>query len=103
MIYHTIKIEDSDYQHLEKSAQIAGLTIEEFLKKLITEHQTLKREISHKQLKKYSRTQSKNRWVLLSEKIRRNPPLKGAGDYVRKSINEFKNDFEFNHDKEISK
>jgi len=42
----------------------------------------------------------KSRWAELSERIHKNPPLSGAGDYVLEYFQEFREDFAFEHDKE---
>ncbi len=39
----------------------------------------------------------KSRWVHVSERIRNNPPLRGAGEYVRNCSKEFREDFALNH------
>ena len=42
----------------------------------------------------------RSRWVCLSEQIGKNPPLSGAGDYVRECSREFRDEFAFRHDSE---
>jgi hypothetical protein len=96
MIYHEIKIEDSDYKYLEKSARIAGLSIEEYLRQIIQHQQTFKKTLTNPQ----SARTKKSRWAKLSEKIRKNPPLRGAGDYVSKMSKDFRNEFSFRHDED---
>jgi uncharacterized protein HemY len=40
----------------------------------------------------------KSRWARLSEEIKKNPPLRGLGDYVRSCSKEFREDFALNHE-----
>ena len=42
----------------------------------------------------------RSRWARFSERIRKNPPLSGAGDYVRECSREFRDEFAFGHDSE---
>ncbi|MDM8525059.1 hypothetical protein QUF80_16940 [Desulfococcaceae bacterium HSG8] len=47
-----------------------------------------------------SEEQGGSRWARFSERIRKNPPLSGAGDYVRECSREFRGEFAFRHDSE---
>ena len=96
MIYHEIKLEDSDYKYLQKSARVAGLSIEEYLQQIIQNEQLLKIRLRKQQ----NTGTDKSRWAKLSEKIRKDPPLRGAGDYVSKMGEDFKNEFSFKHDED---
>jgi ABC-type uncharacterized transport system ATPase subunit len=40
----------------------------------------------------------KSRWAKFSEEIKKEPPLRGLGDYVRQCSKEFREDFALNHD-----
>ena len=96
MVYHEIKIEDSDYKYLKKSAKIAGLDIEKYLKQLILNQQNSKTKVTTEKISE----PGKSRWAKLSEKIRQNPPLRGAGEYLFQSTENFKKEFSFKHDEE---
>ncbi len=100
MPYRTIEIEDRDYQDLERAAKNAGVTIQLFLKQLITKQQVADKDTSHKMLDSKQGKRKKSRWALFSERIRKNPPLRGAGEYVRQCSKEFREDFAFKHDEE---
>ena len=40
----------------------------------------------------------KSRWAEISERIQKDPPLRGAGEYVRQVSKEFREDFALTHD-----
>jgi hypothetical protein len=40
----------------------------------------------------------KSRWATFSEEIKKEPPLRGLGDYVRQCSKEFREDFSLNHE-----
>ncbi len=67
----TIEIEDRNYQYLERVAKNAGVT-----------------------------KRKKSRWALFSERVQKNPSLRGAGEYVRKCSKELREDFALKHDEE---
>lgn len=50
MVYHTIEIEETDYQYLDRAAKAAGTTIQLFLKQLITKQQLTEQVKSQKTL-----------------------------------------------------
>jgi len=45
-----------------------------------------------------SEEQGGSRWTRFSERIRKNPPLSGVGDYVRECSRDFRDEFTFRHD-----
>jgi hypothetical protein len=59
----------------------------------IAEERTSQKETDPESLKK-------SRWARFSERIRKNPPLTGAGEYVRECSREFRDEFAFKHDSE---
>lgn len=98
MLYHTIQIEDPEYRYLEQRAKAAGLSIQLFLKQLITGQQIAEKQQGHERHKPEHISTKKSRWAQCSERIRRNPPLRGAGEFVRQCSKEFREDFTFRHD-----
>jgi hypothetical protein len=99
MIHVTVDIEETDYKYLERAAKSSGVTIQLFLKQLITRQQLFDQEKSQrKQIPTEETTSGKSRWAKLSERIQKDPPLKGAGDYVRQASKEFREDFALSHD-----
>lgn len=99
MIHLTVDIEETDYKYLERAAKSSGLTIQLFLKQLITQQQLFDQEESQKKLITPEKiTHKKSRWAELSERIQKDPPLRGAGEYVRQVSKEFREDFALTHD-----
>ncbi len=92
-----IELEDADYQYLEKSANIAGVSVQALIKDILSKRRNADNGVD---LNSEKVKQKKSRWASFSERIRQNPPLRGAGDYVRKSSKEFREDFAFKHDVE---
>ena len=99
MRYRTIEIEDTDYQYLEKAAKSAGITIQSFLKQLIAQ-QLGDNGGSHNVTMPKHANRQKGRWAQFSKRIRKNPPLSGVGEYVRKCSEEFREDFALKVDEE---
>ena len=99
MRYRTIEIEDTDYQHLEKAAKSAGIPIQLFLKQLIAQQLGGNGGSRNGNMAKQANRQ-KGRWAQFSERIQKNPPLRGAGGDVRKCSEEFKEDFALKVDEE---
>ncbi len=97
MTTHMVELEDADYQYLEKSANVAGISVQELIKDILSKQRNADNEVvsSHEKKKPL-----KSRWAKFSERIRKNPPLRGAGEYVRECSREFREDFAFKHDVE---
>ncbi|MCP4372075.1 MAG: hypothetical protein GY797_28745 [Deltaproteobacteria bacterium] len=66
-----LKSKNRNYQYLERAAKNAEVT-----------------------------TRKKSRWALFSERVQKNPSLRGAGEYVRKCSKELREDFALKHDEE---
>ena len=99
MVHMTVDIEETDYQYLEQAAQSAGVTIQSFLKHLISrQHLVVQEDSQEKRIQLEQPHRKKSRWAQLSERIRQDPPLRGAGDYVRECSKEFRDDFALHHD-----
>ncbi len=96
---HMIKIEEAHYRYLEKAAHIAGLSVDDFVKRIIAK-QRLSDERIPGGTASNEQCHEKSRWEKLSERIQKKPPLRGAGDYVRKCSREFREDFTLHHDVE---
>ncbi len=94
MVHVTVDIEETDYQYLEQAAQSAGVTIQSFLKNLLSRHPVIQEDSQDTQ-KQY---QAESRWAHISERIRQAPPLRGVGEYVRECSKEFREDFALQHD-----
>ena len=90
MSSHTIEVDQADYEILERSARLAGLSVRAFVKSLLA-------KVSNQEVES-GRDASASRWALLSQKVRRDPPLRGAGDYVRQSSRAFREDFALTRD-----
>lgn len=71
MISHTIELDQADYEALERSARLAGLSVRAFLKGLLAKMPSLAVELR--------RDSKPSRWALLSQRVRRDPPLRGVG------------------------
>jgi hypothetical protein len=84
MASRTIELEEIDYQDLEKAAESAGVSIQSLLKQLLTKHQMTDKPTSDGILNAQRDQQQQNRWAQFSVRIRKNPPLRGVGEYVRK-------------------
>ncbi|RLC05640.1 MAG: hypothetical protein DRI57_27405 [Deltaproteobacteria bacterium] len=95
----TIEIEDSDYQYLRKSAIASGMTIPSFLRMIISEKCASDDKVFD-DISVSEGQKQRGRWAKFSERIRQNPPLGNAGDYVRDCSKEFREDFVFRHDRE---
>ncbi len=99
MLKHTVKIEDADYRYLEQDARFLGISVEEMLSKMIEKQ----RLIDHQKPDKFGNPESiydkQSRWAGISRRIRRKPPLRGAGDYVRECAKEFRDDFSLGTDR----
>ena len=90
MTSHTIELDQADYEALERSARLAGLSVRAFLKSLLAKASSQEVELP--------RDAPPSRWALLSQKVRRDPPLRGAGEYVRQSSQAFREDFALTRD-----
>ncbi len=99
-MYRTIEITEDDYQYLEKSAKVARTTIQSLLRELIGKSRAADKRISDETPTSGQRHRKKSRWAQFSERICEDPPLSGAGDYVRECGREFREDFTFRHDEE---
>lgn len=86
---HALEIDETDYQALEKSAHKAGISVSELLKRLIDQHRALMDE---------ARPRTPGRWARVSERIRRNPPLQGASEYIYSTSLEMREDFSVTED-----
>lgn len=93
---HMIELEDADYQYLRKSANMAGVSVQTLIKNMLS----MQRQADNGRELDSEKVQKKSRWASFSERIRKNPPLRGAGEYVRKCSKEFREDFVFKHDVE---
>ncbi|OQX01494.1 MAG: hypothetical protein BWK80_59835 [Desulfobacteraceae bacterium IS3] len=93
MSYRIVEIEETDYQYLEKYAHTGGITIQYLIRQLIANHQRDENTDENAHHKK-------SRWAEFSERIRKNPPLSGSGDYLHNCSQEFREDFEFGHEEE---
>jgi hypothetical protein len=82
---HTIKLTEAEYRALERSAQSSGLSVRAYLRQLITRARSQEAEAS-------GGAQS-SRWARLSERVRRDPPLRGAGELVLESTRRLREDF----------
>jgi len=100
MPQYTVKIEETDYRHLEQVAQFLGISVKDTLSKMIEEQRYLNKQKSGKLKKSESVYDKPSRWAKISHRIRKKPPLRGAGDYVRECSKEFRNDFSLRHDAE---
>ncbi|MCP4405571.1 MAG: hypothetical protein GY801_50740 [bacterium] len=99
MIHLTIDIEETDYKYLERAAKSSGVTVQLFLKQLITRQQRFDPKGYQEELISPEETKpKKSRWAELSERIRKDPPLTEAGEYVRQTSKEFREDFALSHD-----
>ncbi|QTA92993.1 hypothetical protein [Desulfonema magnum] len=99
-MYRTIEIKEDDYRYLEKSARLAGTTIPSLLRELIGKKKAADESAFAKTSVSDRTCGEKGRWAKFSEKICENPPLRGAGDYVRECSEKFREDFTFRHDEE---
>lgn len=88
MASHTIELEDPEYEYLKRSAHAAGMSVPAFLKQLIG----IRRRDDAEAMPKTSR------WAQLSERVRRDPPLRGAGTYVSECSRDFREDFAVTRD-----
>ncbi len=86
MPYHTIQLEQTDYEYLEQAARDAGTSVQALLKQLIARQQHA--DTQQAPASQPSSRQPKSRWARLSERIRQNPPLHGVGEYVRECSQE---------------
>jgi len=100
MLRHTIKIEEKAYRYLEQDARFLGISIEEALSKIIEKQIFTENQTSDKCGNSESVYVQKSRWAQISRRIRKNPPLRGVGDYVRECSKEFRGDFSLGHDVE---
>jgi len=82
MASHTIELDAGEYEILERSANVAGLSVPVFLKQLIGKLRYPPEPV-----------RTRSRWAALSERVRREPPLRGAGDYVLECSHVFREDF----------
>ncbi|MCP4353913.1 MAG: hypothetical protein GY795_51355 [Desulfobacterales bacterium] len=69
----------------------------------ISEKTKAKLDESGEPLPEQTAIRKKGRWAEFSEQVRKNPPLSGAGDCVRKCSEELREDFAFQHDQEVVK
>ncbi|MCP4107765.1 MAG: hypothetical protein GY749_19835 [Desulfobacteraceae bacterium] len=69
----------------------------------ISEKTKAKLDESEESLSEQPVIRKKGRWAEFSERVRKNPPLSGAGDCVRKYSEELREDFAFRHDQELVK
>ena len=96
MIHLTVDIEETDYKYLEIAAKSSGVTIQLFLKQLITRQQRFDQKRYQEEFEEAK--PKKSRWAEISERIQKDPPLRGAGEYVRQASKEFREDFALSHD-----
>lgn len=97
MPYRTIKVEESDYRYIEKSAVSFGISVHDMLSKILEKQRIIDKKLHDIPEIEYKK---KSRWVAISERIKKDPPLRGAGDYVKESSREFRENFSFKHDTE---
>ncbi len=83
MTTHMIELEDAEYQYLEKSANIAGVSIQEIIKDILSKQRNTENKVVLNPKKKKP---VKGRWAKFSERIRKNPPLRGSGVHGEKSL-----------------
>ncbi|MGE0083355.1 MAG: hypothetical protein AB7S75_02940 [Desulfococcaceae bacterium] len=100
MSYRTVKIQEADYRYLEQTALLLGTTVQEMLGNLIKKQKIIEMERTEGPKSSESVSDRKSRWAEISARIRKNPPLSGAGDFVRESAKELREDFSFRHDTE---
>lgn len=90
MTTHTIKLTEAEYLALERSARSSGLSVRAYLSQLITRARSQDAEASD--------SPQTNRWARLSERVRRDPPLHGAGEFVLESTRRLREDFALTRD-----
>ncbi len=100
MPQHTIEIEETDYRYLEQAARYMGISVKDMLRKMIEKQRLNDKQQSDNLEKSESVYDKQSRWAEISRRIRRKPPLRGAGDYVRECTKEFRDDFLLRHDTE---
>ncbi len=100
MLKHTIKIDDTDYRYLEQAALLLEISVKDMLSKIIEKQRLTDKQKSDKLGKSKSVYDKQRRWAEISHRIRRDPPLRGAGAFVRKCGEEFRDDFSLKHDVE---
>lgn len=95
----TINVPDEigrQLRQLPDTENIAGALLKKALES--RDHKIVEEKTSQKETEPEIR--EKSRWARFSERIRKNPPLSGAGDYVRECSREFRDEFAFKHDLE---
>jgi len=95
---HTIQIGETHYRWLVEAAHTEGLSVNDFVMRMIEKQRFVDESVPAKDIN--PEFHKKSRWAELSERIRKKPPLSGAGDYVWKCAKEFREDFAFHHDVE---
>ena len=90
MASHTIELDDADFKALEAAARAAGLTVRGFLKSLISRARGEGAEVA-------AGTRP-SRWAQLSQRVQSDPPLRGAGEYVRECSRALREDFALTRD-----
>ncbi len=90
MASHTIELDDTDFKALEAAARAAGLTVRGFLKTLISR--------TRSEGAKAAGDARPSRWAQLSQRVRSDPPLRGAGGYVRECSRALREDFALTRD-----
>jgi len=100
MSYHTVKIEEAHYRYLEQAAVCWKTNVQDILSKIIEKQKLENSQIPQEPKSSEPVCHKKSRWTEISARIRKNPPLNGAGDFVRESAKEFREDFSFRHDTE---
>lgn len=90
MASHTIELDDTDFKALEASARAAGLTVRGFLKTLISR--------TRSEAAKVADDARPSRWAQPSQRVRSDPPLRGAGEYVRECSRAVREDFALTRD-----
>lgn len=99
MKHVTVTINDTDYADLEHDARVSGVTIQGFLEQLIArQYHVVRKSFQPEQTVPETPSRKNSRWAKFSERIQSDPPLQGAGEYVRQAGQEFREDFALSHD-----
>jgi len=90
MSQHVIELDPRDYEYLQNGARALGMSVQAFLKRLID-----RERLDESSTSKAGHT---SRWARFSEDIKKDPPLRGAGDLVRHYARELREDFAITSD-----
>lgn len=99
MAYLSIEVEEADYRYLERPAKTEGTSVPTILKRMIAGMRAAAAP-SPKPGSPDSEPLAESRWARISQRIQKDPPLDGAGDFVRACSKEFREDFSLSRDEE---